>query len=71
MNNGMGIELEEGGLVALIGLLLLPGVLWIGSGKTAKSMAVRTSVVVGLVAGALAIEAAMERTAGEIESVLK
>ena len=70
MNSGLGIELQEGGLVALIGLLLLPGVMWISKAKTGKSMAVRSSVVVGLIAGALAIEASMERTAGEIESVL-
>ena len=70
MANGFGIELEEGALVALFGVLLLPGVLWVASAKSGKSMAVRSSVVVGLIASALAIEAAMDRTANEVGSIL-
>ncbi len=66
MKSGLGIELEEGGLVALIGLLLLPGVLWISKAKDGKSMAVRGAVVAGVVGSALAIEFAMERTASAI-----
>ena len=70
MNKGLGTELEEGGLVALIGMLLLPGVLWIAKAKDAKSTAIRSALVVGLIAGALAIEAAMDHTADSVGSVL-
>jgi uncharacterized membrane protein len=70
MANGLGIELEEGGLVALIGVLLLPGALWIAKAKDGKSMAGRAALVAGLVGTALMIEAAMEQTAGEIKDVL-
>ncbi len=70
MSNGLAIELEEGGLVALIAMLLLPGALWIAKAKDGKAMAIRSAVVVGLIGGALAIEAAMEQTAGEIKEVL-
>lgn len=70
MNSGIAMELEQGGLVALIAVLLLPGVLWISKAKDGKSMAVRSAVVAGVVGAALAIEAAMERTAGEVEEAL-
>lgn len=70
MNSGLAVELEEGGLVALIAVLLLPGVMWIAKAKDAKSTAIRSAVVVGLIAGALAIEATMDRTANDVGSVL-
>lgn len=63
MSNGLGIELEEGGLVALIGLLVVPGLAWVAKAKSGKAMAVRAAVLAGVAATALAIEAAMDKAA--------
>lgn len=63
MNTGLGMELEEGGLVALLATLLLPGAAWIAKAKTGKSMAVRAAVLGLVIAGALAIEASMDHAA--------
>ena len=71
MTNGLGIELEEGGLVALIAVFFFyPARSGLPKSKDSKSVAIRSAVVAGLIAGALAIEAAMEQTAGEIKQVV-
>jgi hypothetical protein len=68
---GFGIELEEVGTVAMIGLLLVPGVLWIAKSKTGANAAVRAAFVGAVIAGAVAIEFAMENTANSAESLLE
>jgi hypothetical protein len=60
------IELEEMGMVALIGVLLVPGLIWIAKGKSTASMIGRTAVVGGLIAAAVTIEAAMDKSVEEL-----
>ena len=68
---GLGIEVEEMGTVALIGLLLVPGLLWMARGKTGPSMALRAVFVGTVIAGAVTIEFAMDGTANSAESLLE
>ncbi len=70
MANGFGIELEEMGMVALIGVLLVPGMMWIANGKSTGGVARRTAVVAGLVAAALALEATLDRSANAVADEL-
>ena len=66
MANGFGIELEEMGMVALIGVLLVPGVIWIAKGKSSAGMFGRMAVVGGLIAAAVTAEAAMDKSVDEL-----
>ncbi len=66
MAEGFGIELEELGMVALIGVLLVPGVLWIAKGKSSASMFARMAAVGGLIAAAVTLEATLDRTADAV-----
>ncbi len=66
MAEGFGMEMEEMGMVALIGVLLLPGVIWIAKGKTMPSMLGRMAVVGGVIAAAVTLEASMDKTVDEI-----
>jgi hypothetical protein len=68
---GLGIELEEVGTVALIGLLLVPGVLWVAKSKTGANAAVRAAFVAAVIAGAVAVEFAMEKTADSAGALLE
>ena len=65
MAEGFGIELEEMGLVALIGVLLVPGVVWIAKGRSTSSMIGRIALVGALITAAVAMEAAMDQSADE------
>jgi hypothetical protein len=56
------VEFEEMGMVALIGVLLVLGLIWIAKSKSAASMIGRTAVVGGLIAAAVTIEAAMDES---------
>lgn len=58
-----GMEVEELGMVALIGVILTPGVMWLAMGKTATSKIVRALVVGSVVAAAVAMERALDTTA--------
>lgn len=56
------IEFEEMGMVALMGVLLVPGLIWIAKGKSTASMVRRTVIVGGAIAGAVVLEAALDRS---------
>ena len=71
MNAGLGLEAEELGMVALIGVVLFPGVMWIANGKTITSKIIRTSVVGALVAGAVALEASIDKTVDSATGLLE
>ena len=58
-----GMDTKDLGMVALIGVLLTPGVMWLATGKTATSKIVRTLVVGSVVAAAVALERTLDRTA--------
>ena len=57
------MEAEEMGMVALIGLVLLPGVMWVGSAKGGGQVVLRSLVVGALLAGAVVLEASLDKTA--------
>ncbi len=66
MASGIGIEMEEMGAVALIGLILTPGMFWIGSAKSTASRIGRVAIVAGLVGAAMALELTLDRTANSV-----
>ena len=66
MAEGLAIEVEELGMVALIGVLLVPGAIWIAKGKSTASMVWRTALLGGLIAAAVTIEAAMDQSVAEL-----
>jgi hypothetical protein len=63
---GLGIELEEMGVVALAALVLVPGFLWVSKAKSGAGMLLRGATVTGLLAGALLVERTMHRTANTV-----
>ena len=65
----MNIELEEFGVVALIGVLLVPGVLWIAKGRSTASIFGRMAAVGGLIAAAVAIEASIDKSVNEVAGI--
>ena len=67
---GLGIEAEELGMVALIGLTLIPGVIWVSKAPTGTRMALRTALVAGLIVGAVVLESKMDKGANELEEAL-
>ena len=66
MAEGIGIEAEELGVVALIGVLVVPGLAWVVGAKTSGGALRRLLLVGGVVVGALAIEAALDRSANSV-----
>jgi len=59
----MDTELEEFGMVALIGLVLLPGILWVSKAKGTGGVILRSAVVGALLIGAVTVEASMDQAA--------
>lgn len=59
----MDTDFEELGMVALIGLVLLPGILWISRGKGTRSTIFRAATVGALLLGAVTVEASMDQAA--------
>lgn len=66
MANGPGMEVGEIGIVALFGLILTPGMFWIGSAKSGASRVRRIAAVAGFIGVALALEAALDRSAESV-----
>jgi hypothetical protein len=56
-------EYETIGMIALIGLVVLPGVLWISKAKGAGGVILRSAVVGTLLLGAVTVEASMDQAA--------
>ena len=63
-------EYEQIGMIALVGLVLLPGVLWISKAKGTGGVILRSAVVSTLLLGAVAAEASMDRTAEAIGEMI-
>jgi hypothetical protein len=59
----MEFEVGELGMVALIALVLFPGVLWISRGKGTRSTIFRAATVGTLLLGAVTIESSMDQAA--------
>ena len=68
--SGFKVEFEEMGMVALIGLALIPGMIWTSKAKTGLRMALRGSLVAGIIVGAVALEASLDKGAESIEEAL-
>jgi hypothetical protein len=68
--SGLNIEFEEMGMVALIGLALVPGIIWTSKAKTGLRMALRASLVGGVILGAVALEASLDKGAEAVEEAL-
>ena len=66
MAEGMFLEAEELGVVALIGVIVVPGIIWAAKGKSGGGILRRTLVLAGLVGAALAIEATLDRSANTL-----
>ena len=62
----MNIEIEELGMVALIALVLFPGVIWISKGKGTTSTIFRAATVGALLLGAVTVEASMDQAADSL-----
>ena len=62
MPEGLEIEVEELGVVALIGILLVPGLIWIAKASSTASIVRRTALVGGIIAAAVTIESAMDQS---------
>ncbi len=62
----MDLEIEEIGMIALVALVLLPGVLWIAKGKGTRSTIFRVATVGALLLGAVTIESSTDQAAEEL-----
>ena len=67
---GLGIEVEELGMVALIGLALVPGTIWTAKAPNGVRMALRAALVGGLIVGAIALESKLDKGANEVADAL-
>ncbi len=63
-------EAEELGMVALMSLIAVPGLVWIARSKSGGQVALRSVVVAGLLAGAVVVEASMDRAANSAAGVV-
>ena len=68
--SGINVEFEQIGMVALIGLALVPGLRWTSKAKSGTRMALRASLVAGLIVAAIALEASLDKTAESVEEAL-
>lgn len=59
-------EFEELGMVALIAMVLFPGVLWITRGKGTRSTIFRAATVGALLLGAVTVEASMDQAVDDL-----
>jgi hypothetical protein len=67
MASGIGVEMEGLGAVALFGVILIPGMHWIGNAKNTGARLGRFAIVAGLIGAALALEITLDRS---VESVV-
>jgi len=66
MTKGTGIQIEELGSIALAGLILTPGMFWIGNAKSTGSRLGRLAIVAGVIGAALAFEASLDRSVNAV-----
>jgi hypothetical protein len=71
MNNGLAMEMEEVGMVAIIGLILVPGAMWVGNGKSLGSKLVRGMIVGAAIAAAAMIESSLDNTVNSAAGALE
>ena len=66
MAEGIHVEFEKLGMVAMIAALLIPGMLWVTRGKSTPAMLGRAALVSGFILGAVRVEAEMDESAAEL-----
>lgn len=66
MAEGMNVELEKVGMVAMIAALMIPGMVWAAKARSTPWMLARAALVGGLIVGAVRVEAAMDESAAEL-----
>ncbi len=66
MAEGINVEFEKLGMVAMIAALLIPGMVWVMKAKSTPAMLGRATLVSGLILGAVRIEAGMDASAAEL-----
>ena len=66
MAEGINVEFEKLGMVAMIAALLIPGMVWVMKAKSTPTMLGRATLVSGLILGAVRIEAGMDASAAEL-----
>ena len=60
--NGLLVEAEEFGQLALFGLLLIPASMWVARSKTGAQMALRAVVVGSALVSVAVLEGTLDRT---------
>jgi hypothetical protein len=68
--SGLGMEAEEIGMVALIGVILVPGFMWIANAKGAGSKLLRMVAVGSLVTAAAMLELSVDKTVNSASDLL-
>lgn len=63
--NGLLVEAEEFGQLALFGLLLIPASTWVARSKTGAQMAFRGVIVGVALVGVAVLEGTLDRTANK------
>ncbi len=66
MAEGINVEFEKLGMVAMIAALLIPGIVWVMKAKSTPAMLGRATLVSGLILGAVRVEAGMDASAAEL-----
>ena len=66
MAEGINVEFEKLGMVAMIAALLIPGMVWVMKAKSTPAMLGRATLVSGLILGAVRVEASMDASVAEL-----
>lgn len=64
--NGLLIEAEEFGQLALFGLLLIPAGIWVARSKSGPQMALRATIMGVALVGVAVLEGTLDRTANKV-----
>ena len=66
MSQGIAVEVEELGRVALISALLVPGLAWVANGNGSAAKVRRSLLIGGVIAAALGLEAILDRNVNAV-----
>lgn len=66
MAEGINVEFEKLGMVAMIAALLIPGMMWVAKGKSTPAMLGRAVLLGGLIVTAVRVEGSMDDSVAEL-----
>ncbi len=66
MAEGMDVEFEKLGMVAMIAAMLIPGMVWVVKAKSTPAMLGRATLLSALILGAVRVEASMDESAAQL-----